>query len=517
MALGSLFAGKYKIERQIGDGGMGTVYEAAHEMLGTKVAIKILHRELLDRSGLVDRFLQEAKVAAEIRNPHVVHVSDVGKAEDGSMFMVMELLHGEPLSSVLDREGKLPAPLACEYVRQILLALEAAHALGVVHRDLKPENVFLTMEGGKPVLKLIDFGIAKLRRERALGEKNLTVAGVMMGTAEYMAPEQAFSADQADARSDIYAAGVMLYEMLSGTRPVTGVDPRVIATRVVRGEATPLVRVAPDVKPELAGLVHRAMAPNPELRFSSAADMRAAIEAVMPSQGSSIPAAMDGPTTARLKPPTIAGSVARVDAIPGTGTVLGAPVPAALAPSMAPPLPPASLAPYAPTPLAMPAAHGGGAPVEVRSAPPPAHAPRRSKTPLWPFFLIALILGASAVVVYVVWQASLDGVAPSAEKVASPTAPPPSAPSVTQKASATAEPPASTLAQLTSASGLSPTPPPPSTAKPPATQPTQPAPPTPGTLAPPAALTLPTSLPTTLPFPAITLPTSLPFPPAPPR
>lgn len=506
MAIGTLFAGKYKLERQIGDGGMGTVFEAVHEMLGTRVAIKILHRELLDRSGLVDRFLQEAKVAAEIRNPHVVHVSDVGRAEDGSMFMVMELLQGEPLSAVLDREGKLPESVACEYVRQILVALEAAHALGVTHRDLKPENVFVTMVSGQPVLKLIDFGIAKLRRERARGEKNLTVAGVMMGTAEYMAPEQAFSADQADARSDVYAAGVMLYEMISGTRPVTGADPRVNATRVVRGEATPLVRVAPEVKPELAGLVHRAMAPNPDLRFPSATAMRVAIEGL---QHGSV-GGEGGPSTARIAAPqtSVPPPAPRADVIPGTGTVMGAPVPAALAissipPAMAPPAAPPVHMQYAPA--MAPAVPG---PLEMRGAPPPAQR-RTSKTPLWPFVLIALILGAAAVVVYVVWQDSV-GVTPPPVVVA--TVPPPSA-SATTTAKPTQDPPAGSLAPLTSVSGLTPVPPPPSTNRPPATaQPT--AQPT-GTLAPPALFTVPTVLPP-MPTGFPGLPTGLPFP-TPPR
>src|SRR6185436_12727217 len=134
-------------------------------------------------------------------------------------------------------------------------------------------NVFITHAAGKPVLKLIDFGIAKLKRTE-VGAKNLTVAGMMMGTAEYMAPEQAHSADKVDARSDVFSVGVMLYEMLAGTRPVVGEDARVIALKVERGEVTPLVHAAPGVQPELAGLVHRAMAAQPDVRFSSAAEMR---------------------------------------------------------------------------------------------------------------------------------------------------------------------------------------------------------------------------------------------------
>ena len=280
IGIGDLIHGKYRLVRLLGDGGMGSVYEAQHEVLGTRVAIKVLHPELARRPGLVERFLQEAKVAAQIRSPHVVQVTDVDRTmPDGNAYIVMELLEGEPLSSVLDRQHKLPVSTSCEYTIQILEALEAAHALGVIHRDLKPENVFLTFLAGKPVLKLIDFGIAKLRRTD--GQKGLTVAGVIMGTAEYMAPEQARSADKVDARADIYAVGVMLYEMLAGSRPVQGDDARVIALKVERGEVVPLVQALPDAPRDLAGLVHRAMAPRPELRFASATEMRLALVNVL--------------------------------------------------------------------------------------------------------------------------------------------------------------------------------------------------------------------------------------------
>ncbi len=277
--IGSVVNGKYRLVRVLGDGGMGSVYEALHAVLGTRVAIKVLHPELARRTGLVERFLQEARVVAQIRSPHVVQVIDVDRTPDGHAYIVMELLEGEPLSSVVERQRKLPVPVASEYTVQILEALEAAHALGVVHRDLKPENVFVTFVAGRPVLKLIDFGIAKARRLDP-NQKNLTVAGVVMGTAEYMAPEQARSADRVDARADLYAAGVILYEMIAGARPVrgdSGEDARVIALKVERGEVVPLVQAAPETPRELAGLVHRAMAARPEMRFATATEMRLAL------------------------------------------------------------------------------------------------------------------------------------------------------------------------------------------------------------------------------------------------
>ena len=279
-SLGDVISSKYRLLRLLGDGGMGSVYEASHELLGTRVAIKVLHADLARRTGLVERFLQEARVAAQIKSVHVVQVTDVDRTPEGLAYIVMELLEGEALGAMLDRQRKLTIPMACDFTLQILEALEAAHALGVVHRDLKPENVFVTYQGPKAVLKLIDFGIAKLR-SNVPGEKSLTVAGMLMGTAEYMAPEQAYSADKVDARSDVYAVGVMLYEMIAAQRPVSGEDARSIAAKIDRGEVTPLVHAAPEVPREIAGLVHRAMAPRPELRFASATEMRLALEGAL--------------------------------------------------------------------------------------------------------------------------------------------------------------------------------------------------------------------------------------------
>jgi serine/threonine-protein kinase len=317
IGVGSIVNGKYRIVRTLGDGGMGSVFEAQHAVLGTRVAIKVLHPELMRRTGLVERFLQEARVVAQIRSANVVQVIDVDRTPEGHAFIVMELLEGEALSAVLDRQRRLPVPIACAYAAQILSALEAAHALGVIHRDLKPENVIVTMAAGRPILKLIDFGIAKARRTEA-SQRNLTVAGVVMGTAEYMAPEQARSAESVDARADLYAVGVMLYEMVAGIRPVrgdAGEDARVVALRVERGEVTPLVQAAPGAPRELAGLVHHAMAARPEMRFASAAQMRAALEGLKEISlprvssappGGSPPASVSEPRVDTVRAPPVA-------------------------------------------------------------------------------------------------------------------------------------------------------------------------------------------------------------------
>ena len=338
MEIGQVVSDKYKLLRLLGDGGMGSVYEAEHVRLGTHVAIKVLHSDLARRAGIAERFLQEARVSAQIRSPHVVQVTDVDRTPDGVAYLVMELLQGEPLAGLIKRERKLAVATACEYITQILQALEAAHALGVIHRDLKPDNVFVTFQGGKPVLKLIDFGIAKLKTAQAGQTKNLTVAGMLMGTPEYMAPEQAYSADKVDVRADLYAVGVMLYEMLSGQSPAVADDPRVLILKVERGEVTPLVQAAPGIEPQLAGFVHRAMAPRPELRFANATEMRLALEDVLRGKRAGtakLAAAGGGGGTAPIAAP-IAASAALADTAEaraeiGTGTVMGAPVDAALA------------------------------------------------------------------------------------------------------------------------------------------------------------------------------------------
>jgi len=304
---GDVIGGKYRIVRVIGDGGMGTVYEAHHEFLETTVALKFLHSELAKRPGLGSRFLQEARVSARIRSPHVTHVTDVDQTADGSPYLVMELLHGEPLQQAMDRHGKLPAEQAVDFALQILAGLESAHAIGVVHRDLKPDNVFIVPANGGLLLKLIDFGIAKLRASTEF-QKGLTRAGVIMGTPEYMAPEQLFAAENVDHRADLYSLGVILFEMLAGRRPADGDDVEAIVASVVSGNVRHLADLEPGLAPGLVAVVERALRPDREARFGSALEMRVALAPFAgvlshAGQAAAIPAPMPAAPPSNFQPP----------------------------------------------------------------------------------------------------------------------------------------------------------------------------------------------------------------------
>ncbi|MEO7097042.1 MAG: serine/threonine-protein kinase, partial [Polyangiales bacterium] len=320
---GTLVNGKYRLGRQLGEGGMGAIFEARHEFLGTEVALKFLHPALSSRPNVVARFVQEARVSANMKSPHIVSVVDVDQSPEGLAFLVMELLRGEPLAGRLAREPVLPLSLTLNIAVQCLLALEIAHALGVVHRDMKPENVFLTDAPGQPgattdglLVKILDFGIAKLR---TLGEvkAQLTKPGMVMGTPEYMAPEQVFSAEAVDARADIYALGAMIFEMLAGRRPVQGDDARAIAAVVLSGNTQRLDTVAPRVPKEIADVVSIALAAKPNDRFSSAGAMLRAL--VNAAKEASIP--IEAPSPEKLAKKSLVPGKSGIGAAVGLGSV----------------------------------------------------------------------------------------------------------------------------------------------------------------------------------------------------
>ncbi|MBM4360150.1 MAG: protein kinase, partial [Deltaproteobacteria bacterium] len=282
-----LINNKYRLIRLIGEGGMGSVWEARHELLGTNVALKFLHGMLAKRKGLAERFLQEAQVSARIKSPHVVQVSDVDRTADGLVFMVMELIDGQTLQGLYEqlylRGEKLEYGEAFEIMLQAIDGVAAAHHLGIVHRDLKPDNVMLMRDAkGRLRVKILDFGIAKLKASGEM-DRGLTRPGMVMGTPEYMAPEQAFSADQVDARADVFSLGVMFFEMLAGRRPVGGDDAHAIVAQYLDGQVPRLRELKPTVSEGLADAIHTAMAATADGRFDSIDAFTAAIMPFAPA------------------------------------------------------------------------------------------------------------------------------------------------------------------------------------------------------------------------------------------
>jgi serine/threonine-protein kinase len=428
---GELVSGKYRIVRLIGDGGMGVVYEARHEVLGSSVALKFLHADLAKRPGLTQRFLQEARVSATIQSPHVTHVTDVDTAQDGSPYLVMELLSGQSLQGMLDRQGKLPVDQAVDFALQILAGLEAAHATGVVHRDMKPDNVFVTPTGGGPLLKLIDFGIAKLRASSEFS-KGLTRAGVVMGTPEYMAPEQLISAHTTDHRADIYSLGVMLFEMLAGCRPADGDDAEVIVAAVQAGRVRRLPDLVPGLPEGLVALIERATLPEREQRFESAAAMRLSLAQfagqlshagrLAATAEPMAPIATPASQALLSLPPHVSSAVGVPKTLPPDGPPLsvsqlgaartsiseGEPVMSQMARPMTGTAMGGGASPYGPPPAVAPAYGYAGAP--LAQGPTPSH--KKSRSGLLISALVVAVLAGGGAVGYAAYRAADRRVVP---------------------------------------------------------------------------------------------------------
>ncbi len=278
--------GKYKLHEIVGRGGMGVVYRGEHVYIGKEVAVKILHEGYGGRDESIKRFLREARAASLINHPNIVDVTDFGKSNDGTVFFVMELLDGEPLDAVLSRERRLDLLRAITIVNQVAGALGAAHSKGIVHRDLKPENIMLTPREGRRELirqitdeqglhtiserekafdfvKILDFGVAKVRDPDA-SEGRVTQQGVVFGTPEYMAPETA-RIGVSDPRTDIYALGVIFYEMLTGTVPFAGETAVDVMLKVVSEPVVPPRTRAPgiEITHEAEQLIMKALVQGP--------------------------------------------------------------------------------------------------------------------------------------------------------------------------------------------------------------------------------------------------------------
>jgi serine/threonine-protein kinase len=273
---GQVLGGKYRLLRPLGEGSMGVVWAAEHVLLGRPLAVKLLRPELVSVRGVLERFQQEAVAAGRIGSPHIVDVLDVGTAPNGAPFIVMEFLRGRSLAALLRLQATLTPQRTVRLGRQILAALEAAHAAGIIHRDLKPDNIFLEPgEREEEHVKLVDFGISKAKDDPRV--QHLTRTGMLLGTPRYMSPEQVRGEKSVDERADLWAAGVILYQCLSGVPPHDGPDLGAILGHILLEEATPLRELRPEVEPWLEAAVMRALEKDRERRFASATEFREAL------------------------------------------------------------------------------------------------------------------------------------------------------------------------------------------------------------------------------------------------
>jgi serine/threonine protein kinase len=270
--------GNYRIVGRLGEGAMGEVFLAAHPELGRKAAVKILREDLAQGSEHVQRFLNEARAADSINHPAIVKVLDMGTMPSGTPYIVMEFLEGETLGRRLQRCGRLDPRAAADITASVADALAAAHAVGIVHRDLKPDNLFLIRDaGGKDVVKVLDFGIAKLGNPGHQPVSLRTQTGVIMGTPVYMSPELCSGARQVDHRSDVYSLGIILYEMLCGEPPFQSEGFGELAHLHLSAAPWPPHERNADVPEALSAIVLRALAKAPAARFASMADLGAAM------------------------------------------------------------------------------------------------------------------------------------------------------------------------------------------------------------------------------------------------
>ena len=288
---GDRIAGKYRVEHMLGAGGMGCVLAAEHLVLKTRVAIKLLLPQAAEIPGATERFLREAQAAAGLRSEHVARVIDVGSTEAGAPFLVMEHLTGQDLRTMIRERGPLPVGEAVEFVLQTCDAVLEAHAQGIIHRDLKPANIFVTTRpNGAPLLKVLDFGLAKVLdpARSAAPEESITHSGMVVGSPHYMSPEQFRSLRNADVRSDIWAMGVIMYEMVTGKRPFTGEGMSGVMMAVVTEEPTPPRVLRPDLPEPLEALILRCLDKTPDNRPQWMAEIVAALESLAlpgPSSG----------------------------------------------------------------------------------------------------------------------------------------------------------------------------------------------------------------------------------------
>jgi serine/threonine protein kinase len=290
IAPGQVIGERYRLGQLLGEGGMGVVWEAVHLGLELPVAIKFIRTDLKDNSEFVQRFLNEARRAAALKNEHVARVHDVGQLESGDLYLVMERLEGVGLEAHLRERGPLSQADAVSLIREACEGLSEAHLAGIVHRDIKPENLFLAHRlDGKRTLKILDFGISKQTTDDA--PTSLTNSERSLGSPWYMSPEQMIDTSSVDHRADIWSLGVVLFELLSGVRPFEGTSIPEICAGVLTAPPPALRSLRPDVDPALEAIVARCLAKNPDERPASVLELSRDLEPFAGSQD--VPAATE--------------------------------------------------------------------------------------------------------------------------------------------------------------------------------------------------------------------------------
>jgi serine/threonine-protein kinase len=400
-ALVGATVGNYRLLRLLGEGAMGTVYLAEQPEIGRRVAVKMLRPALAADNHFAGRFVAEARAASAVRHAHIVDILDFGRRPDGAPYMVMELLEGETLAARLARVGRLPLAIAVEHARRVASALACAHAAGIVHRDLKPSNLFLCGDlqaPGREMIKVLDFGVAKLRDDPSAVR---TRTGAVVGTPAYLSPEQCRGTRAIDQRSDVYALGAVLYEMLCGAPPFVSDGFGDLMDMHMNVAPAPPRRLRAEIPPAVEAVVLRALAKRPEDRFAGMAAMEAALAAAaasvaaaapavdtLESSSAALPVAVSPNATVPPVAPSGASGASRAEAPPRRRlvrySVIGAALAAALAGVLAISAPrrPLATGPEAP-PIAerAPASPPAAPPVAVAVAAPIAAAPPAAAAP----------------------------------------------------------------------------------------------------------------------------------------
>jgi serine/threonine-protein kinase len=318
VAVGTVLADRYRIEGVLGSGGMGRVYRGEHVAIGKPVAVKVLHSALGKNQEATVRFQREALASGRLDHPNIVGVLDFGTLDNGCLYLVMEVLTGEHLGQRLDRDKRIPWAESLAVIRAVLSGLRHAHEKGVVHRDIKPENIFLATKNGDTVVKILDFGIAKLYGQLAGDDQQATRAGITVGTPKYLSPEQAVGGEITPA-ADLYSTSVLLYEMLAGRAPFDSDDPLTLLTSHAAADVPTFHEVAPDLEvPEaVEELVRHGLGKLVSERITSAAEYTQQIDDILRANG------VDPRATPALGSPVIPEGGAR-------GTPVGTPTPLSL-------------------------------------------------------------------------------------------------------------------------------------------------------------------------------------------